>query len=301
MNSGREIKFRIKSSSSIYKVTKAMGAVAAGRMRKSQEQTLRARPYIMRALEVLALLRLYGFRLEDNSLIAHRPVKKIGVLLITPDRGLCGGLVSGILKAASDFREQEEKQGKKISFIVIGKKGAAFLKRTNADIMAVFPDKSYWKMLDASAIHKLVMSSFLGGEFDSVVVIYSNFISAVKQKATVRPILPLTSENLQLLIESSRFDKILKETSPSLQYKIEPKADIVAKDLIPHLIKMGIYYLMLETKASEYSARMLAMENARKNAEDLIKDLTLNFNKIRQAQITGQIAEIVGGAAALEE
>ncbi len=301
MASGREIKFRIKSSQSIYKVTKAMGAVAASRMRKSQEHTLRARPYIMRALEVLALLRLYGFKLENNPLIAPRPVKKVGVLLITPDRGLCGGLVSGILKTAADFREQEEKQGRKVSFIVIGKKGAAFLKRTDADIMAVFPDKSYWKMLDASAIHKLIMSSFLGGEFDSVVVIYSNFISPVKQKAIARPILPLTTENLQQLIESSRFDKILKETSPSLQYKIEPKADIVAKDLMPHLIKMGIYYLMLETKASEYSARMLAMENARKNAEDLIKDLTLNFNKIRQAQITSQIAEIVGGAAALEE
>lgn len=301
MASGKEIKFRIKSSQSIYKVTKAMGAVAAGRMRKSQEQTLHARPYIIRALEILALLRIYGFRMESNPLIAARPVKKIGVILITPDRGLCGGLVAGILKTAADYKEQEEKKGNKLSFIVIGKKGAAFLKRNNADIMAIFPDKSFWKIIDASVIHKLVMSSFLNGEFDSVVVIYSNFISPVKQIAIVRPILPLTSENLQQLIESSRFDKIIKEASPSLQYKIEPKPDIVAKDLIPHLIKMGIYYLMLETKASEYSARMLAMENARKNAEDLIKDLTLNFNKIRQAQITSQIAEIVGGAAALEE
>lgn len=301
MSSGKEIKFRIKSSQSIYKVTKAMGAVAAGRMRKSQEQTLRARPYITRALEILALLRLYGFKMENNSLIAERPVKKIGVLLITPDRGLCGGLVSNILKVASDFREREEKNGKKVVFIVIGKKGAAFLKRSKADIMAVFSDKAFWKMLDADAIHKLVMSSFLSGEFDSVFAIYSNFISPVKQTATVRPLLPLTGKNLQLLIESSRFDKIIKETNPALQYKIEPRPDVVAKDLIPHLIKMGIYYLMLETKASEYSARMLAMENARKNAEDLIKDLTLNFNKIRQAQITGQIAEIVGGATALED
>lgn len=301
MNGGREIKFRIKSATSIFKVTKAMGAVAASRMRKSQEQTLHARPYILRALEILALLRTYGFHAESIPLLTARPVKKIGVIFITPDRGLCGGLVSNLLKVAGDYKEQEEKKGRKLSFIVVGRKGTAFLKRINADIAAVFPDKSFWKMMDAATIYKLAMDSFLAGEYDSVVVIYSNFISPVKQRAIVRPILPLTPETLEKLVESKQLEKIIKQSKHPLNYKIEPRADIVATELIPHLIKMGIYFLLLETKASEYSARMLAMENARKNAEELISDLTLTFNKVRQAQITSQIAEIVGGAAALEE
>lgn len=301
MNGAREIKFRIKSAGNVFKVTKAMGAVAAGRMRKSQDQTLRARPYILRALEILALLRFYGLKLEKSPLISERKGDKVGVLLITPDRGLCGGLISNLLKVAADFKEEREKQGKKLSFIAIGRKGAAFLKRTKANIVAVFPDKSQWKIMDATTIHKFIMNSFLAGDFDSVVVIYSNFISPVRQKAIARTILPLTPENLEKLVETKQLDKILKGAKYPLLYQIEPGKEILAKELIPHLIKMGLYYLLLETKASEYSARMFAMENARKNAEELIEDLTLNFNKIRQSQITGQIAEIVGGAAALEE
>ena len=301
MNGGREIKFRIKSATSIFKVTKAMGAVAASRMRKSQDQTLHARPYILRALEILALLRTYGFREEKHPLVVARPVKKIGVLLITPDRGLCGGLVSNVLKVAGDYKEQQEKEGKSLSFVVVGRKGTAFLKRINADIAAVFPDKAFWNMMDATTIYKLMMDSFLSGEYDSVVVIYSNFISPVKQRAIVRPILPLTNETLEKLVESKQLERMLGQAKYELNYKIEPRPDLVADELIPHLIKMGIYFLLIETKASEYSARMLAMENARKNAEELIEDLTLFFNKVRQAQITSQIAEIVGGAAALEE
>lgn len=298
----RDIKFRIKSVGSIFKVTKAMGAIAASRMRKAQEQTLHARPYILRALEILALLRFYGLKAEKFPLIAERKkAEKIGVLLITPDRGLSGGLVSNLLKAAAEFKEKQEKDGKKLSFIVVGKKGGAYLQRNKANIAAYFPDKSRWNIEDAGTIHKLIMSSFLANEFDSVAVIYSNFISPVKQVATVRYLLPLTPQNLETLVESKQLEKIIKGVKSPLLYQIEPNRDILAKNLIPHLIKMGIYYLLLETKASEYSARMLAMENARKNAEDLIKDLTLNYNKLRQAQITGQIAEIVGGAAALEE
>lgn len=301
MNSGREIKFRIKSVGSIFKVTKAMGAVAASRMRKSQEQTLRARPYILRALEVLALLRFYGLKIENFPLIAEREVKTVGVLLITPDRGLCGGLVANLLKTAEDFKKEQEKLGRKLKFIVIGKKGTVYLKRINADIIAAFPDKSFWSVMDAGTVHKMILDSFKAGQFDSVEVIYSNFISPVRQKAIVRPILPLTPKNLERLVESKQLDRILNGSKYPLLYQIEPDKKLLGQELIPHLIKMGIYYLLLETKASEYSARMLAMENARKNAEELINDLTLTFNKARQAQITGQIAEIVGGAAALEE
>jgi F-type H+-transporting ATPase subunit gamma len=301
MSNGREIKFRIKSVGSIFKVTKAMGAVAASRMRKAQEQTLRARPYILRAIEILALLRFYGLKPEVFPLISERKIKNVGVLLVTPDRGLCGGLVGNLLKAAADYKEEQEKFGRKVTFIVIGRKGAAYLKRINADIMAVFPDKSFWRLIDAGTIHKLVMDSFLSGRFDAVDIIYSNFISPVKQKAVVRPILPLTPKNLEKLVETRQLDKILSHVKYPLLYQIEPDKNVLAKELIPHLIKMGMYFLLLETKASEYSARMLAMENARKNAEELIADLTLNFNKVRQAQITSQIAEIVGGAAALEE
>jgi len=278
-----------------------MGAIAASRMRKAQMQTFNARPYIQRSMEILAFLRFYGFRAEQFPLISEREVKKIGVILITPDKGLSGALIPNLLKTALNFKQDEEKKGKKPSFIVIGKKGESFLKRIKAEILAIFPDKSVWKLTDVSPIHKLIMSSFLAGEFDLVTVIYSNFISPLRQEAIVRPILPLTQDNLEKLLETRRLDEILHKTKYPLLYQVEPKVDIIIKELIPHLIKTGLYYLLLETKASEYSARMLAMENARKNADELIKDLVFNYNQIRQASITNQIAEIVGGKAAIEE
>lgn len=301
MNNSREIKSRIKSVGNIFKVTKAMGAIAASRMRKAQIQTFNARPYIQRSMEILAFLRFYGFHAEQFPLISEREVKKIGVFLITPDRGLSGALIPNLLKTTLNFKQDEEKKGKKLSFIVIGKKGESFLKRVKAEILAVFPDKAVWKLADVSPIHKLIMSSFLAGEFDLVTVIYSNFISPLRQEAIVRPILPLTQNNLEKLLETRQLDEILHKTKYPLLYQVEPKVDIIIKELIPHLIKTGLYYLFLETKASEYSARMLAMENARKNADELIKDLVFSYNQIRQASITSQIAEIVGGKIAMEE
>lgn len=300
MNNSKEIKFRIKSVSSIYKVTKAMGAIAASRMKKVQEQTLHARPYILRALEILSLLKRYGFSMEESPLVVPKKSKKILVIMITPDRGLCGGLISSILKVVLDFKSEKEKEGKELSYIVVGKKGTSFLKRINANILAVFPDKSFWKLIDIGTIHKLVIDSFLSGEYESVVVVYSNFISPIKQKATVRAFLPLTSENLEKLIETKKFNGSLLN-SKELVYQIEPSPSIIADSLIPHMLKMGLYFLFLETKASEHSARMIAMENSRKNAKELADDLTLSYNKLRQAQITSQIAEIVGGAAVMEE
>lgn len=301
MNNIREIKSRIKSVGNIFKVTKAMGAIAASRMRKAQMQTFNARPYIQRSLEIFAYLRFYGFRAERFPLISEREVKKIGVLLITPDKGLCGSLIPNLLKVALNFKQDEEKKGKKVSFVVIGKKGESFLKRIKAEIFAAFPDKSAWKLSDVGAIYKLIMSSFLAQDFDLVTVIYSNFISPLRQEAIVRPILPLTSDNLEKLLETKRLDEILRKVKHPLLYEVEPRVDIIVKELIPHLIKTGLYYLLLETKASEYSARMLAMENARKNADELIKDMIFSYNQIRQASITNQIAEIVGGKAAMEE
>lgn len=277
-----------------------MGAIAASRMKKAQEQTLRARPYILRALEVLALLKRYGFSLEESPLVTEKKSKKVLVVIITPDRGLCGGLISNLTKVTLDFKAEQEKEGKKLSYIVVGKKGALFLKRINADILAVFPDKSFWKLIDIGALHKLIVSSFLSGEFESVAVIYSNFISPIKQKAVARAFLPLTSKNLEKLIEAKKFNEN-SLNSKELIYQVEPSPSIIAESLIPHLLKMGLYFLFLETKASEHSARMIAMENSRKNAKELADDLTLSYNKLRQAQITSQIAEIVGGAAVMEE
>lgn len=300
MNNSKEIKFRIKSVSSIYKVTKAMGAIAASRMKKAQEQTLHARPYILRALEILALLKRYGFSMEESPLVAEKKSKKVLVVMITPDRGLCGGLISNLFKEALDFKSEQEKAGKELSYIVVGKKGASFLKRIKANILAVFPDKSFWKLVDIGAIDKMIIDSFLSGEYESVVVIYSNFISPIRQKATVRAFLPLTSKNLEKLVETKKFNGSLLN-SKELVYQVEPKPNIIAESLIPHLLKMGLYFLFLETKASEHSARMIAMENSRKNAKELADDLTLSYNKLRQAQITSQIAEIVGGAAVMEE
>lgn len=277
-----------------------MGAIAASRMKKAQEQTLHARPYILRALEMLSLLKSYGFQMEESPLVIERKIKKVLVLLITPDRGLCGGLISNLFKKTLDFKLEQEKEGKKVCFVVVGKKGTVFLKRINANVIAVFPDKSFWRLVDISAIHKLVISSFLSGEYDLIEIIYSNFISPVKQQAMARAFMPLSSKNLDKMLETKKFNSDYID-SKKLVYQIEPDLGIIANDLIPHLLKMGLYFMFLEAKASEHSARMIAMENSRKNAKELADDLTLSYNKLRQAQITSQIAEIVGGAAVMEE
>lgn len=276
-----------------------MRAIAASRMKKIQEKTFKAKPYIWRSLEILYnLTKLNGRDVEKNPLLIARPVKKIGVLLITPDRGLCGPLIGNIVRQTAKFREREK--NKEIKFIVIGKKGTAFLKRSKADILGIFPDKNHWEAEDASPIAHLIISSFEKEEFDELSAIYTNFISASKQEAMIRTILPFTEENLKKIFET-RSPYAPEKGKLSLSYKIEPDPFLIIKNLIPKIIQMGIYYLLLETKTSEHAARMIAMQNAKNNAEEMIDDLTLTYNDIRQATITQQLAEIIGGAAALEK
>lgn len=300
MNNTREIRRRIKSVENIFKITKAMQTIAASRMRRSQDKTFHARPFILRAFEVLAHLNLMGFSKSNMPIFTGRPVKNVAVLFITPSRGLCGGLIPNLFKKVTEFILASKKEGVNLKFIVIGNKGQQFLRRLDVDIVAAFRDKDVWKAEDAAVINDLVMDLFDKGEIDKVTVVYTNFISPLRQEATVRDILPLTEENLRKLLEA-RLPSLFGRKKEVPEFRIEPTPEEVVTNLVPYLVRMGIYYLFWETKASEHAARMIAMQNARKNAEELQQDLTLTYNQARQSSITAQVAEIIGGVAALEE
>jgi len=300
MNNTREIRLRIKSVENIFKITKAMQTIAASRMRRSQEKTFHARPFILRAFELLAHLGIAKFHKEEIPLFTARPVKKIAVIFISPSRGLCGGLIPNLFKKAADFIEESKKENVHLKFIVIGNKGQQFLKKMKVDIVAAFKDSDLWKADDAEPINEMVIDLFEKGEVDRVTVIYTNFISPLRQEAIVRDLLPLSEETLRKLLEA-KLPQLFGRKKEVPEFKIEPTPDIAIKQLVPYMIKMGIYYLLWETKASEHASRMMAMQNARKNAEELKDDLTLAYNQMRQSAITAQVAEIIGGVAALEE
>lgn len=293
----REIKTHLKTIENIHKITKAMEAVAASRMRRAQKQAFQSRPFIQRALEILYNLSRGGLEKEKHFLLAgKKETKNSAILFVTPDRGLCGPLIGGLLRTALSQKIKAEKQGKKVKFFVIGKKGQNFLRRAGAELVAAFPDKEKWTETDAGAVSHSLIRAFQTNEIDEVRLIYANFISPLKQTAVVRILLPLTEENLRNLVETQT--KIFTDAAETPRlYKIEPEPKILIDKLIPYLLKMGVYYLLLEGKASEHSARMLAMQNARRNAEEMLEDLTLTYNETRQSAITKQLAEICGGMA----
>ncbi len=300
MNNTREIRLRIKSVENIFKITKAMQTIAASRMRRSQEKTFHARPFILRAFELLAHLGITKFHKDGVSLFTARPVKNAVAVFISPSRGLCGALIPNLFKKAVDYIEEAKKEKINLKFIVIGNKGQHFLKKMNADIIAVFKDSDLWKAEDAESISELIISLFEKGETDKVAILYTNFISPMKQESIARDLLPLSEATLRMLLET-KLPQLFGRQRAVPEFKIEPDSEVAAKQLVPYLIKMGVYYLLWETKASEHASRMMAMQNARKNAEELKSDLTLAYNQMRQSSITAQVAEIIGGVAALEE
>ncbi|HZO70739.1 MAG TPA: ATP synthase F1 subunit gamma [Ktedonobacteraceae bacterium] len=296
MPSTREIRRRIRSVKNIAQITKAKQMVASSKMRRAQERVQQARPYADQLRDLVSRLALTsGVDIGAGvDLMKERPVRNIGIVLITPDRGFCGALPSNInRKAASTALEQQNRlaelgQRPEVNFIAVGRKGRDFIMRTRQHMLAEFinyGDRP--SMGDATAIAQVAVDAFLKGEVDIVYVIYAKFINTMTQQPTAVQLLPVQPPAEQ---EGRR---------ETIEYIYEPDPQSIFQALLPRYVDVVVFQAMLEAVASEQSASMVAMKNATDSANELIQDLTLTYNKARQAAITTEILEVVSGAEAL--
>ena len=286
MASVRQLRRRIRSVENTAKITKAMSMIAASKMRRAQEAALSGRPYSDDMNEMLAHLAAQPVEDEDNihPLLRTREVKRVEVVLITPDRGLTGGLNSNINRAAGQFLAP---YGENARVIAVGKKGRDFMVRYGLNVRAVFTDISDRpSILDVSPIARLAVESYESGEVDAVYVAYAKFVNTTSQQAAIEQILPVRPAELS--------------ASEQVGYIFEPHSEDVLSHLMPRYMEIQIFHALLEGIASEQSARMVAMRSATDNANAMIEDLTLVMNKARQESITTELLDIVSGAAAVE-
>ena len=296
MPSTREIRRRIRSVKNTAQITKAMQMVASSKMRRAQERVQQSRPYAdqLRGL-VSRLARITGEDVGGEiALLKERPVRRIGIVVITPDGGLCGALPSNINRKAATTAIEEQRrfaeQGERpaVDYVAVGRKARDFVLRSQLHLIAEFTnygDKP--SLLDASAIAQVAVEAFLNGEVDVVYLVFPKFINTVSQMPTSVQLLPVQPPTEQ------------EGESKTIEYIYEPDAASIYEALLPRYVNVQVYQALLETIASFYSAQMVAMKNATDNANELIQDLTLTYNKARQASITTEILEVVSGSEAL--
>ena len=290
MPSTRDIRRRIKSVKNTAQITKAMQMVAASKMRKAQQAALAARPYARLMNQVLGNVT---FQAGDFShpLMEKREGSKRALILVATDKGLCGGLNSNLLREAARF-------DKATVYITAGRKAAQFVTRTRRNLAAEFTYKDAPLFSEARAISKFARDLFLSGEVDRVDILYTSFVSTLTQKPLVVPFLPVGEiQPVAAGVPKDSGQESLQHGTT--EYLFEPGPEQVLAALLPHSLNFQVYQILLEAKASEQSARMVAMKNATDNAKQLIKDLTLEYNKMRQASITKELLEISSAAMAL--
>jgi F-type H+-transporting ATPase subunit gamma len=303
MPSTRDIRRRIKSITNTQQITRAMQMVAAAKMRKAQGAAARTRIYAKFALDLLVDLSVKT-KQELHPLLAKNKGEKILLVLISTDKGLCGGLNTNILKAALEFVGKN----KNVEFLCVGKKGRDFTSHHGFKVVAEFlnfGDK--FNLLDMSAVAQIPIQEYRKKSYGRIYLLYTDFLSTLRQKPTKRQLLPIEQKELIKLEEledrilSRDLDGRQKDEIKSVsgwEYIFEPSPDKVLEVLLPRLCEMQIYQAVLESNASEHSARMVAMKNATDAAGDIISDLQLTFNQARQAAITREIAEISAGSIA---
>jgi F-type H+-transporting ATPase subunit gamma len=284
MPSTRDIRRRIKSVKNTAQITKAMQMVAAAKMRKAQQAALVGRPYAEVLNEVLAQASARTVSFE-HPLMQARPVKKRAIILVSSDRGLCGGLNSNLFREAGKFDKNTT------VYITAGRKAAQFVGRTKRPLAAEFTYKDTPLFAEGRAISKFAQDLFLKGEVDVVEILFSKFVSTLVQQPKVIPFLPVGK------IEPVTSGINTPAPAPSSGtrsdiFEFEPDEESVLGALLPHSLNFQMHQILLEAKASEQSARMVAMKNATDNAKQIIKDLTLEYNKLRQANITKELLEI---------
>ncbi|MBI4220576.1 MAG: ATP synthase F1 subunit gamma [Chloroflexi bacterium] len=288
--STRELRRRIRSIQNTSQITKAMQLIAASKMRRAQEMVLSGRPYAEKISDVLADLAAQIRTLEEAGdgpivpLFEARQVQKTAMVLLTPDRGLCGGLVANMNRAAGEAIRTAEGP---VTVISVGRKGRAFIVRIGGDLKAVFTgigDRP--RLEDTLQISNIVIKEFEDRAVDRVWLAYSKFISTAQQTPTIQTLIPVKPAELK--------------PQEAVGYIYEPDAPTVLRRLLPRYVQMEVYHAILEAIASEHSARMVAMKNATDAANELVDELRLDLNKARQESITSEILDIVGGVAGVQ-
>ncbi len=281
----RLIRRRIKGVQSTAKITRAMEMIAASKMRRAQERGLAGRPYSEKITQVMsALSALTGSTSMMHPLLQQRPVKKIAIVHITPDRGLAGGLVSSINRKTAAFIVEK---GTPVSLVAVGRKSVDFLRRTGQNVLAEFTNLGDRpSLIDTLPISHIIIEEFSKANVDEVYLAYSRFVNTIVQKPVIDRILPVEPASIP--------------SGQNVEYIYEPNPEQVLGGLLPRFVEMQVYHHILESIASEQSARMVSMKSATENANELIEDLTLAYNKARQEMITTELLDITGGAVALE-
>lgn len=314
MESTQNIKRRMRSVQNIGQITKAMELVEATKMRKAQELALHSRPYAYAALELLGVLaRMKGQDEPTPELFVARPVQKTAFLLMTSDRGLAGAFNGAIFRAFEKFVKEQKidiKDSSKYCFIAVGQKAKAYLEKRNLNVIASFTHTGdLSRIAEADPIADALIKGYLAHDFDHVTAFVTTFVTALRQDAVRRDMLPISADEIKQSIEETtpragRYAQYANSEKlidgKSTEYLIEPSPAEVLDELAPALLKVRLYHAILEANASEHSARRVAMKNASDNAADLSDSLTMVYNKSRQAAITNQIIEITSGAQALE-
>lgn len=306
MAGSRAIKSRIKSTKNIQQITKAMQAVSAVKMRKSESAAIKSRFYALYAVDILAKIEAYTEKpikslsplFEDNN--ADRDC----LVVVTSDKGLAGAFNSNVTRSGEQFIKNSTRP---IDIVAIGKKGRDFFQRKGLTIVKSFEGTGDLATLtEAKEISDFIIDLFVNNKYQKIDVIYTNFVSALKLEVLHRPLLPLNESTLKQVVENiipktGKFSNIKNESvSPVIEYKFEPSPKEIVHELVPKLVEMEIFHSILEANASEHSARMVAMKNASENAKEMISSLTIKYNKERQAQITKELIEITSGKNALE-
>ena len=288
MASTREIRRRIRSVESTAKITKAMELVAASKMRRAQQSALAGRPYAERLHLVLTDLAETIPQMDPETLhplLRRRDVRNVCIIHMTPNRGLCGGLPTNLNRRASSLASEI---GVPISMIAVGRKGRDYFRKANVNLKADFTDLAdYPEYNDVLPIGRVVIDDYLAEEYDQVFMVYPFFVNTMTQEPRVHQLLPVEPP------EAS--------AAEAIDYIYEPDRESVLAELLPRYVEMEIYEAVLESIASEQSARMVAMRNATEAADEMIEELTLARNKARQEQITKELLDIVGGVESMQQ
>jgi F-type H+-transporting ATPase subunit gamma len=288
MAGSKEIRTKIKSVENTRKITRAMEMVAASKMRKAQDRMRAARPYAEKIRQVAAHLSRANPEYKHPFLIKRDVIKNVAVIIITSDKGLCGGLNTNVLRLVVTRMKEWEGENKNISICAIGNKGFSFMSRIGAKVkshMIGLGDIPHIEKLIGAV--KVMLDAYNAGETDAIYISYNGFVNTMKQEPRMEQLLPLSSENLE------------PANGSTWDYIYEPDAKVVVDELLVRYIESLVYNAVTENQASEQSARMVAMKAASDNAKEVIGELKLIYNKARQAAITKEISEIVGGAAAV--
>ena len=288
MATAREIRRRIRSVRNVAQITRAVQMVASSKMRRAQERVLASRPYSEQLTNLLSRLSSEAEGQEELPLMRSREIRSVGIVLVTPDRGLAGALSSNVNRRAGqlagEVRREHNNPSLPVKFIAVGRKGRDFLVRTRQPLIAEFTQLGDQPSLGSvRAIARAVTDAYLEEQVDQVFLVYPKFVSTVQQTPAVTQLLPVQPPETE-------------HEGPPPQYIFEPDALTIFSELLPRYIETLIYQPLLENVASFYSAQMVAMRNATDNASELLEDLTLTYNKARQTAITTQILEVVAGS-----